>query len=410
MLRALPTIRRFAPDFLVTMVAEFGDVVSFPVPGRAVFLAGSPQAAHDILITDPHAWTKQTPQYLSLARLTGAGLLTADGDAWLRHRRILGAAYARSGLDAVRELSVAAAERVELPEAGGFVDVQEVFNLLSLEILGGAVLGADLRERASSLVRSVVLGLDCVIADVEAPQPLPGWVTTPRRRRFAAAQRHIDAAARELLAARRGVALGCPGPGDLLGLLVQAVDSGEMSGAQARDELVTTIVAGHETVASSMTWTLWLLAGSPHWQDRARDDEGVMKAAVWEGLRLCPPAWVMSRRSIRQTIVAGQSIPKDAMAIISPWQLHRRADGYPDPGAFDPSRFLQRQPPVKGYLPFGAGARLCIGRDVALTESIAVLSTLLRRAHFRPSSPDPVRRAGVTLTSRNGVRLLVQPR
>lgn len=411
LLRALPSIRRFVPDFLVRTVAEFGDIVAFPVPGQAVFLAGSPAAAHDILVTDPHAWTRQTPQYVSLARLTGAGLLTSDGDTWRHHRRLLAPAFARGGLPVVTEVAQAAAGGIDLPR--GRLDVQALSALLSLEILGDAVLGIDLRRHARELVAAVLTSLDAVIADVEDPQPLPPQFPTPRRRRFAAATRHIDDAAWALLKAARTGAHGEQRiggrPEGLVATLADAIAQGRLTPIEARDELVTAIVAGHETVGCAMGWTLWLLAHHPAWQERARHDDETLRAVVTESLRLYPPAWVMSRRAARPVVVAGQPVPEGALAIISPWQLHRRANVFVRPDEFDPGRFLASPPPRQGYLPFGAGPRLCIGREVALAEMTAVIGTLLRRASFQPAQPAPQLRAAVTVMSRNGIHLWAEP-
>lgn len=459
LLRGLPTIARFAPDFLQEMAAEFGPVVAFPVPEQAVFLAASPEGAWDVLVRDHPAWGKETPQYVSLASLTGAGLLTADGDGWLRRRRMLAPVFTRGGLPLVAARSLSAADDLvaavgDTGADGVVVDVEHLLLLASLDVVSTSAIDADgdgvATPGRAGLVEAVVTGLDCVIADVRAPQPLPRWVPTPRRRRMAAALRRLDEASAAMVEGRRAESVGRPvadnGAPDMLGTLLAALDdvADPMTDAHVRDELVTAVVAGHETVASSLTWTLWLLATHPQAQARLRvealecgkaletatmaemDDAGLARllnalpftrAVVDEGLRLYPPAWVITRRSTRVTEVAGQPVPAGALAIVCPWQLHRDPGVWPDPERFRPERFLagpdgsadgpDPKPPRGAYLPFGAGPRLCIGRDLALVESVVVLASLLRDLRVDPTGPRPRPQALVTVRPQRGLPLRV---
>jgi cytochrome P450 len=205
-----------------------------------------------------------------------------------------------------------------------------------------------------------------------------------------------------------------------------------------RDELVTLVIAGHETVASALTWTLHLLAAHPGAQDQVGaeldtvlgDGPGARppgwndlaalpytRAVLDEALRLYPPAWVITRRAAADDALAGVDIPEGTLIILSPWLLHRRAASWPDPSAFDPARFLDaggRAPgsrPSGDYLPFGAGPRLCIGRDLALVEGVLVLAGLLRGRRVSAVRTAPPRvEALVTLRPRGGLPLRLEPR
>ncbi len=277
-----------------------------------------------------------------------------------------------------------------------------------------------------------------------AASPLPGWLPTRRRRRLRRAVATLDAVCAEIVARRRADGVRPDDP-DVLALLLAAVDAGErgergpaLVPREVRDEILTLVIAGHETVASCLTWTLHLLAGAPDVQVRlhaeldtvlgpgpaarspCRDDVAALeltRAVVDESLRLYPPAWVITRRALAADVVSGVGVPAGTLVIVSPWLLHRRPDTWPDPLRFDPDRFLGDTSPSRGpargdYVPFGAGPRLCIGRDMALVEAVLVLAGLLRdRTVSRPPGvAPPAVDALVTLRPRGGLPLASTPR
>jgi cytochrome P450 len=222
--------------------------------------------------------------------------------------------------------------------------------------------------------------------------------------------------------------------GDVLALLLRSADAeGGLTEREVRDELVTLVIAGHETVASCLTWALHLLAENPAVQDRLageleslpgdrplRPDDlralAFTRAVVDEALRLFPPAWVITRRALAPDVVEGVDVPAGTLVIVSPWLLHRRAESWPDPLRFAPERFLAggaaQGPPRGDYIPFGAGPRLCIGRDVALVQAVLILATLLRgrRVVRAPGIPAPRVDALVTLRPHGGLPLRLLPR
>jgi cytochrome P450 len=196
-----------------------------------------------------------------------------------------------------------------------------------------------------------------------------------------------------------------------------------------RDELVTMVVAGHETVAAAISWTLMLLAEDQAAQDRLRAEvcayDGPMpmvataeavpwtRAVIEDSLRLYPPAWVVSRRSSRADVLSGREVPAGTTAIVSPWLLHRREQSFTQPEEFRPERFLGGTATTarSDYVPFGLGPRLCIGRDFAIGEMVVVLGELL--SIHRVSTPGPWTRpdpqALVAVHPRGGMRLHVGP-
>jgi cytochrome P450 len=431
MVAAVPAIRRDALGYLERLTARYGDVVAFPMPRTPVVLVNTPAAARHVLVTHRARWTKDTAQYGALSAVTGQGLLTADGDGWRARRRLAQPAFHHGALEGVAAQAVSAAHRAltRVPAAGGVVDVDDLLLQATLEVVGRSLFGADVAEDGERLVAAVLSALEVVVERVRTPLPLPRWAPSPQRRRLRAAVKELDDACARLVARRRAGARGTAAPGDLLGLLLAAVDAGELDERSVRDEIVTMVIAGHETVASSLTWTLHLLAGAPAEQERlnaevdavlgGRDpgwsDLGrlpVARAVVDESLRLYPPAWVLSRRAACDDVVAGVAVPAGTVLVLSPWLLHRRPGSFADPLRFDPSRFLTGAPLEPGaYVPFGAGARLCIGRDFALVEQVLALVTLLRRWRLERLPDHRVAvDALVTLRPRGGLPLRWVPR
>jgi cytochrome P450 len=449
MIRGVPAMLRNPLGWLEQAVARYGDLIALPLPRTPVLLVNTPSGARRVLQENHPNYTKQTVQYGALSLVTGAGLLTTDGEPWRRHRRIMQPAFHHGGLEHIAEATLIAAERMrqawdEVP-AEVPVDADAATMRAMLEVVGRTLFADDLAEHGERVVHAVDEALHVVLARARSPfanGPL-GRLPTPSRRRLRRAVATLDAVCAEVVDRRRRQGVGAE-DGDLLAVLLRA--GTELSDQEIRDELVTLVIAGHETVASSLTWTLHLLAGDPDVQKRlhAELDEvladgpetvpgggtqgAVSRAPRWpdlreltytravveESLRLYPPAWVITRRAVVDDRIDGVTVPAGTLILISPWLVHRREQTWPDPLRFDPTRFLGAEPSRRreGYLPFGDGPRLCIGRDFALVEATLVLAELLRdrAVQHPPDAPAPQVDALVTLRPRNGLPLLLSPR
>jgi cytochrome P450 len=434
MVRDLLAIRRDPLRYLEGVVDRFGDLVAFPLPRTPVLLVNEPEGARRLLVENARGWSKATVQYGALSAVTGSGLLTADGEAWRRRRRTAQPAFAHGTLDGVASQAVAAAARVlegwsRLPD-GAVTDVDAACMQATLEVVGRTLFDADLAPEGERLVAAVHDALGVVVARARTPRPT--WLPLPSARRLAAAVATLDRTSATVLRARRerGIA---ETDTDLLALLLRSADG--LTDHEVRDELVTLVIAGHETVASALSWTLHLLTTSRTVQDRLHAElDDVLdgsRAPVWsdlprlrytrqvvdEALRLYPPAWVLTRRAEVDDEVCGVPVPAGTLAIVSPWLLHRRPADWPDPLRFDPDRFAGERSatPRGGYLPFGVGPRLCIGRDFALVEAVLALATLLRGWEVAPlrrrqADVRPQVDALVTLRPRGGLPLTVRRR
>ncbi len=233
-------------------------MVTFPIPRASVVFVDDASAVRQVLQTNHRNYGKRTIQYDALSLVTGEGLLTSDGDAWRAMRRLLQPAFHHDTLGAVVSGVEDAAEAIatEWRSTGG----QEVFDLdeammrTTLRVVGATLFGADLGEVSARLVAAVVSALDVVVARAQLPVSPPDWVPTRGNVRLRRSLQALDEAVDQLVARRRRRPLGH----DVLGLLLQAQDAGDITARQVRNEVVTLIVAGHETVAATMTWT-WLL-------------------------------------------------------------------------------------------------------------------------------------------------------
>ena len=429
MLRGFRSIRTDPLTFLVAAQRRYGDLVAFPVPGAPVLLVNDPADVRQVLVTGARRWGKQTVQYTSLARVTGPGLLASSDPSWLQHRRIAAPAFHHRRLQAVADQVRAAAREAAsrwkaLPPEGAVVDVAELSLRVALDVVGRALFSADLSERSQRLLDATSDAAQLIVSLGRSVVPVPEWVPTRVNRRLHAASRELDALCRQLIDRRRRRGTTSHGD-DLLGLLID----GGLSDRGVRDEIVTMVVAGHETVAAAISWTLMLLAEDQAAQDRLRAEvcahDGPMpmvatteavpwtRAVVDESLRLYPPAWVVSRRSSRADVLSGREVPAGTTAIVSPWLLHRREQSFTQPEEFRPERFLGGTPTTarSDYVPFGLGPRLCIGRDFAIGEMVVVLGELL--SIHRVSTPRPWTRPDpqtlVAVHPRGGMPLHVRP-
>ncbi len=433
----LPQIRRIQKDalgFLLDLSAQYGDLAVFPVASLPVYVVSHPDGVKHVLQDQHRRYSKDTVQYNALSTITGRGLLTSDGPLWLRQRRLAQPAFARPRLMALDQIIVPATQAMldrwqEPARQGKPVDVDAEMMRLTLEIVGKALFSIDLSHETGRLTGAVLTTLDHIVHRVRNIIVPPDFVPTPRNLRFRRALRILDETVHDLIARRRES--GQPGD-DLLGMLLKARDeeTGEpMSERQVRDEILTMLIAGHETVASALTWTWYLLSGYPQVREKLRSevaghlgarspDSSDLAALPYtaqvfsEALRLYPPAWVITRRVIEADELLGFPIPAGAMVIISPYVVHRRPDFWQDPELFLPERF---DPEGEGkrhrfsYLPFGGGPRLCIGSGFAAVEAHLIMAMITQQFWLELAPQARVHMdALVTLRPQDGMPMLIR--
>lgn len=408
----------------------YGPLTAFVVADPPAVLLSDPDDVHRVLVANHRGYTKRTIQYDTLATVTGDGLLVSDPPRWTRRRRMMQPGFHRDALAGVAAHTVAAARSQAERLRPGVVDVDEVMMHAALEVVGAAVFSTDLSGRAATLVPAVLTALDRVVLRARSPWLPPPAVPTPGNLRLRRALATIDGAVADMVRQRRAD----PGRSaqDVLDLLLAgtADDPEDAALAAVRDESVTLLIAGHETVASALTWTWHLLVDHPDGYDRllaevdALDgDPGLedlprlpfTRAVLDEALRLYPPAWILTRRAAAEDVLSGYRVPAGSLVLVSTWALHRDPALWPHAAAFRPQRWLgpeSQRGPRWAYLPFGAGPRQCIGKDFALVEATLMLAVLARRVRFhRPEGAAPPQvEALVTLRPKAGLPLRVEYR
>jgi cytochrome P450 len=431
MARAVLRIRRNPMMFLTDTWQEFGDVVQFPIPVPPTYLVNDPHGVRQVLISNSRNYDKETIQYRSLSLVTGEGLLTAPMNVWRRQRPLVQPAFHHETLtDVVSHVGRAAHRMFESWERRGdevLVDVDEAMMHVALEIVGHALFGTDLSQDADVLASATLEALEVVVARARVPVTPPQWVPTPANRRLRRSVARLDTAVDHMLA-ERSVRTK---PRDMLDLLIAARDEqGDgLTTTEIRDQIITFIVAGHETVASALTWAWAMLARDPALQQRLADEADRVlddrppqftdyanlpyaRAVFDESLRMFPPAWLITRNSDAEDVIAGHTILPNSLIIISPWLVHRHPDAWPHAWEFRPERFLNETYDRTMFIPFGAGIRQCIGKDFAYVEGVLLLAAIAQRYEFRypsgalPPAPEPL----VTIRPVGGLPLIMRRR
>lgn len=381
----LKNLRNIVSDpltYLETVWHEHGDVVQFPVPKPATYLVSSPAGAREVLVNQHKETSKRTLQYNNLSLVTGDGLLTADTQAWRPRRRMLQPAFHQEMIALSQthvEFGLAKLENQwwDLTAAGpAIIDIDQAMMSLALEITCGALFGVDIESEVDEITAATLTALHGVVSRARNPLALPLMIPTPANLKMKRAIKKLDKAVALIIAARAANQLPLDAPiRDMLDVLLDPDLEIPLSKQQIRDEIVTFIVAGHETVASALTWAWYLLVTNPSEMKKLQEHPERAKLVLAEALRLYPPAWVITRRTLSEFTVEGFTIPANSLVIVSPWLVHRNQKAWEQPLQFLPERFETGTPQL-GYIPFGAGARLCIGRDMAVLEGSMILAQL----------------------------------
>jgi cytochrome P450 len=382
---------------------ELGDVVKMrTIFGIEWYLVANPAGAERVLQTNQANYKKPKLFTAALGMIAGNGLVTSEGDFWRRQRRLAQPAFHRSKLNYLGEMMTAAAqETVEnwkntFARTGETFDVADEMTKLTVKIAADTLFSADISADAERFSNSLKIALEHVSYRMRYPFALPEIVPTARNRQFNHARRTLDEIVLKIIRQRR---LKPEDTGDLLSMLMLARDeeTGEMmSDEQLKDEVMTLLIAGHETTAAGLAWAWYLLARTPCARARLRaelelnlqgkaptvDDLPKLsytRMVFEETMRLFPPAWGQPRQSIGGDEIGGYHIDAGKMLVVSQYIVHRHPDFWSCPEEFMPERFsaengLKR--PHFAYFPFGGGARQCIGNHFAMMEAQIVLATI----------------------------------
>jgi cytochrome P450 len=392
---------------------EYGDPFTLPLGGMPPFVVVSdPDAVRDIFRGDPRVFLSGQANAALQAALGRRSLLILDRQEHLRERKMLLPPFHGERMRAYGDLMTAVAERslAGWPRDVPF-PVAPRTRAIALEVIMRAVFGVDDDRRLDRLERSLSTFLD------NATKPYrvltlflmrPGGPTMRFWQRFNRELRPVDRMLLEEIRLRRAQ----PGGHDILSMLVEARDpeGRPLSDDHLRDELMTLLVAGHETTATALAWALLRLVQAPVALERAAEDDDYLDAVIHETLRLHPVTPFSSVRDTTEPVeVGGRRYPAGVRFAVSSHLLHRRPDVYPDPERFDPDRFVGVKPGTYTWIPFGGGTRRCLGASFALFEMRAVLRAILRAGPIHAAGPELEgdARRGITMTPNRGARIVV---
>jgi cytochrome P450 len=427
----LPEFRRDRLEFLTSCARDYGDVVRLRFGSRRLYLVSHPDLIEEVLVTQSRNFIKHFALRLNPLVL-GKGLLTSEGDFWLRQRRLIQPAFGKQRIAAYAPVMVSAAQEVIGSwQPGETRDIMAEMMRLTLQIAAKTLFDADTTREASNVGDALKVLQESFLARFNYLLPVPLWVPTRRNLRLRRAVRRLDNILYGFIRQRRASEVD---KGDLLSLLLHARDEddgGQMTDQQVRDEAMTLFLAGHETTALAMTWTWSLLANSseadarliaelrqvlsgrpPTVEDLPRLKYTEM--VIQESMRLRPPAYLIGREALQACEIGGYRVPRGTTVLMSPWVLHHDKRYFDDPDRFRPERWaagLAQRIPKFAYFPFGGGPRICIGNTFAMMETVLVLATIAPHWRFTlapGAQVEPI--PTFTLRPRHGVPAVLTPR
>jgi cytochrome P450 len=415
--------------YFTGLMREYGDIVSLRVLNFRILLLNHPEHIEDVLVNHPRKFIKGRV-LLANKRVFGRGLLTSEGDFWLRQRRLAQPAFHRARIAGYASTMVEYTERLLHEwQDGEERDIHAEMMRLTLQIVGKTLFDADVERDAQDIGKSMELLLE-LSANFRRTIFIPHWVPTPTNLRMERAIRQIEKVLYRMIAEKRASGRDS---GDLLSMLLAAQDEdgSRMTDQQLRDEAITLFLAGHETTANMLSWTWWLLAQNPAVEAKLHAELRTVLAGrapslddlprlvytnhiITESMRLYPPVWGTARTVIEDHEIAGYAVPKGSGVSFAQWTVHRDPRWYETPKEFRPERWegdLLKRIPRFAYFPFGGGPRQCIGNSFALMETALTLATIAQQYRFRLVEGHPVvPLASITLRPRYGIRVVMETR
>ena len=412
--------QQYAKDpfaFMDACADAYGDVVRFDMGPQPLYMLTNPRDIERVLVSEPSAFPKLDLGDDAVDRLLGDGLLTSSGERWKQQRQRAGPAFSPQRINTLAELMAEDTERM-LAEwsAGDRIDINVEMARLTVRIIVAAMFGSEIDDER---VEAIQRHLDPLGARFE-PDPfsrlVPSWAPTEKNREFDAAVDALETIIDEIVDERRGTERGTEGddPQDLLSILLRAQRHGEATDADIRDEMMTMLLAGHDTTALTLTYTWYLLSKHAAAEQRfhaeldatlggarptaadCRDLE-YTRRVLDEAMRLYPPVYTLFRETTVDVEIGGYRLPAGAGLMLPQWVVHRSEQWYDEPAAFDPDRWnseRRSQRPRFSFFPFGGGPRHCIGKQFSMLEATVILATVGQQYRLEHLGDGPLQLRG----------------
>lgn len=423
--------------FAARLQREYGDSVSWHCGPMRFHQFTHPDQIAEVLVKKAKSFRKPARFKQVFSKWDGNGLVVSDGEYWARQRRLVAPAFHPSRIATyAAAIEDEAATMLAEWSPGRSVAAVRAMHALTLQIACRTFFGTRLPADAETIRQAVDEIQMLAMWELTRLVVLPDWVPHPRKLRGRRAVARLLALVEQLIAERRA---NPADRGDLLSMLLLATEEdsvkpteARMTDRQARDEAVTLLLAGHETTATTLIWTLSLLAWHPAVQDEVAacvlaaapgraptfadwPKLGLVEATVKESMRVRPGVYFTSREVAEPVEIGGYRLLPGSQVHLLPYLVHHDPRWWPEPERFDPRRFLpehEAKIPPLAYIPFGAGPRACIGRTMALTEVALVLARILARFRIRPGPgrEPPVSEQEISLHPQGEVELWLEPR
>ncbi len=382
-------------------LADVGDVAYCKYVGVPACLVGHPDQIADVLVVNAGSYTKSN----MLRMLLGDGLATSEGELWRRQRNLLLPLFSRERLPEYGPIITRHIDRMMSTWKDDSVhDIYHDMMRLTLDVAAESFLGTQLNGRQDTLLENLGIVLDEFIVQADQCFLVPHWVPTRSNRAIRRAVKTIRIIVDDIIRERRAEIAQGNETKDLLSVLLKAQSAGvPISDELVRDEATTFLLGGHETTAIGLAWVWHLLTQHPEVEQRLAEHlqtelQGrpvrfehlprltYLEQVIKESLRLFPPAWYATRRTDRDVDLGGYRVPKGITVVMDIWAVHHDSRFYPDPEKFQPERWTEDF--TKGlhkfaYLPFGIGARRCIGALFAEAETTLAVASIVQRFHVQ---------------------------
>lgn len=407
----------------------YGDIFYYRAAWLHVYFLNHPDLIEEVLVRNPRNFLKD--RVVRNSRwFFGDGLLTNEGDSWLRQRKLSAPAFHRERVSSYVQIMTDYTEQMLAGWHNGETrDIQQDMMQLTLTIVVRALFNVE-SERTQQIRNAMNLMMANATGVRMLFPPIARYLPTPQMTRVRRAVKDLDETIYGIIAQHRAANRDT---GDLLSMLISArdEDGSRMSDKQLRDEVLTFVLAGHETTALALTWTWYLLSEHPEVEQRLHEElDSVLggrapnfsdlqrlsytERVIKESMRLYPPAWSLARTVIAGFDLRGYTIPAGANVVMSQWIMHRHPAYFPHPDKFDPDRWASESTqklPRFVYFPFGGGPRQCIGAAFAMMEAMLLLATIAQRLRLRlVADHRVVATPSFTLRPKHGMRMMIEPR
>ena len=416
--------------FSLRCAQEFGEISLLPFGPLNVYLLSNPKHVSEVLSSQSHRFVKGV-SIQSLKSSLGEGLLTSEGDFWKRQRRLTQPAFHRERIFKYGSIMTDAVKTMICRWQDGEVrDIHSDMMHLTLLIVAEALFGTDIAGKTAVIESALEAILAHFSNQLNTFFLLPEWVPTPDNIQFWQKLQRMGEVIYDIIQQRRK---STAVTSDLLTMLLQLEDEdgAQMSDREIRDEVVTLMMAGHETTALALTWTWMLLAQHPEVEEKLHeeiqtvlqgrsptaDDVTHLEYATWiikESMRLYPPAWGTSRQVIETVQLGDYTLEPGDTVFLNQWVMHRDSHFFECPEQFNPERWddgFEQRLPRGVYFPFGDGPRSCIGKGFAMMEAVLILVAIAQefRLTLEPQHPIDLQ-PSITLRPKNGMKMSLQKR